>query len=552
MVMRKVSSLEISKCLNIVYKEKEEKRKIVIDTILDIQKFLGDYWASFTFYNLILFTNDTSLISYLKKFLKAPPNKSNLFYKIIKKFDLINENLNDNFMKKCSECGKVSYLCKSELKEKTKEWRLKGIENAKKFIEKGDYSNSLKCCYQNYCLGEESDSDKALRIKSLINLNQNKLALFEMTQLEPIKRKELINLIKVHDQEVSTKFDTKVHFAWESNSSYSKDYSDKITYIMGHQHVLAKKSNKVFDIRDKSSFTIQEFDKYYIFEDILVTQKGSVLKFYNMKDKKEIKTLTLPHYAKIREFSFNGKYLCLWRQHSNALWFELYNYENLKLVKEVFGPFKNPLRENFSHYLTNNYLFASNTDGVYKFDLETGNMVESYIFSSIDELYNEKILSIQVHDTFLFVVNQTGVQIWNHENGGFIRQINSKEEIISFHYFYDYVILQNPKSIIFYDIKTGNFEYDLDTDMKNIYVKDYEHYSVIYGISKNNLKQFYFPKTKDEREKKCSSCKKKILTKKVCGKCFQNYYCSKECQINDWNSSHKTNCVPVKLSKNFK
>lgn len=551
-VMKKSTSLEFEKILFLIYKEKEEYRKIVLDTISDTQKKLGDYWASLAFYHMILFTNDLSLLPFLKKHLKVQPHKSNLFYKIIKKYNLNNEYLNDNFMKKCSFCGQVSFICKKELKQKQLEWKTKSIENVKKNFETKNYGEALKFSFQNYCFGEESKTEKLLKIKSLILSNLIQMALYEITQLKPNDRKELLNLININQPEKSNKLETKVTFAWENHSLYQKEMKEKGIQIVNDQYVISKKSCELFYIIDDSIFEVNVFESFYVYQDILILKNGPIFTFESLKNQKEIKTFKLPHYTKTKEYSFNGKYLCLWRENSNCLWFEIYDYNTLQLEKEIFGPFKNPLRENFTHFMTQDFLFASNTEGVYKFKLNTGELIETFIFSTIDELYNEKILKIEVHDIYLFVSNPNGIQIWNHENGLFIRQIFLKEDIISFKYFYDYLLVQTSKGLVFYEIQTGTFEFDIETDIHDIYTKDFEHYSIVYGISKSNLKQYFIPKTKDLRDKKCSFCQKLINSKKCCGKCFQNYYCSRECQISDWNSLHKTICVPVKLSKNFK
>lgn len=43
------------------------------------------------------------------------------------------------------------------------------------------------------------------------------------------------------------------------------------------------------------------------------------------------------------------------------------------------------------------------------------------------------------------------------------------------------------------------------------------------------------------RIKRCLVCEKE--TTRVCAKCMEAAYCSKECQIKDWRSGHKYECA---------
>ena len=44
----------------------------------------------------------------------------------------------------------------------------------------------------------------------------------------------------------------------------------------------------------------------------------------------------------------------------------------------------------------------------------------------------------------------------------------------------------------------------------------------------------------------CKNCWKKC-ERKLCGKCLNTRYCSKDCQVNDW-PSHKLTCIEKKMS----
>ena len=50
---------------------------------------------------------------------------------------------------------------------------------------------------------------------------------------------------------------------------------------------------------------------------------------------------------------------------------------------------------------------------------------------------------------------------------------------------------------------------------------------------------------------KCSKCWKFSIKRKMCSSCATAGYCSKECQIKDWEGKHKEECREMKLSRNI-
>ena len=76
-------------------------------------------------------------------------------------------------------------------------------------------------------------------------------------------------------------------------------------------------------------------------------------------------------------------------------------------------------------------------------------------------------------------------------------------------------------------------------------------------VAKNKLKYIYtdyiHPSYFKELEEptaeiECNYCKKKQGSAKfeLCSACKKVYYCSKDCQVKDWKSGHKTSCVKTK------
>ena len=51
--------------------------------------------------------------------------------------------------------------------------------------------------------------------------------------------------------------------------------------------------------------------------------------------------------------------------------------------------------------------------------------------------------------------------------------------------------------------------------------------------------------------KRCSHCKEPATSKKLkaCSKCLTAQYCSKECQIKDWETKHKVHCKEIRRMK---
>jgi len=63
--------------------------------------------------------------------------------------------------------------------------------------------------------------------------------------------------------------------------------------------------------------------------------------------------------------------------------------------------------------------------------------------------------------------------------------------------------------------------------------------------NKKELKKVIETKASEHDPDACRVCQRKGIALKKCGKCKQKLYCSRECQIKDWEK-HKLICVERK------
>lgn len=76
------------------------------------------------------------------------------------------------------------------------------------------------------------------------------------------------------------------------------------------------------------------------------------------------------------------------------------------------------------------------------------------------------------------------------------------------------------------------------------YIKLLDKTSSLYSKLNENIESISLELKKKYNINHCSFCAKYCYTYKICGRCFNATYCSKECQINDWNK-HRGLCKAI-------
>jgi WD40 repeat protein len=194
-------------------------------------------------------------------------------------------------------------------------------------------------------------------------------------------------------------------------------------------------------------------------------------------------------------------------------------------------------------------LFASGKNDLREFNIETEELIASYVSFDEEDIVHPQLLLID--ENFLISsYDSNKIGIWSRKTKTLLRCVSVENEISSMDLSSSFLVVGmhgQPGIVDFFDVLSGEKIYTMEQhencilDLK-LSVGNTSATLVTSSVD-GTCKKFKIPINDDKRFKRCVQCNKLLveIAPKYCGRCLNRVYCSKECQNLDWKS-HKVYC----------
>lgn len=550
---RNLDSQGFFQYLNLTLKSHQKDKKY-LDTIKPILKYHNEclkYYFEVT--KDESFFNELIEIS-LEEDSDFGEDESFSFYHVLnilgKKIDLENYPF-----EQCLICDKPLGMCKEEKLINFEE----AFEQLKNKFEKGDYLETMKLCMEIKMNKEVSK----FMINSYINLNRMSEALIFIKKLSIDKEEkiELLKKIKINENikpELHIpSFDLNFTQLNKKEIEIDEEIEDYIEQNEGNDllgvfwedgtwYYKTFKDDKRVEYYEENEAAISQ--KITENEIIIFNQENNEIEYYDL-EKKTTRLFIFDCDKNPCDFYPFKNYLITenYNDFSKKRYLRIYDNETFKLIHSYGYSFNFDIVDCFTHEDTF-FLSCRIFQAVFEMDLKTGHHLKTF------ELQDPSSCKILFDDHYLcakhFVTNDlTYLAIYDRKTTELLHYKNIPH---SSFYLNEYLFLTNESSFeieiykphsmeLMHTIKTPFSDFHIGV---SLYIKECR----IYGINEHcQYDLMRIPIENDKRIRKCKSCYIQMtdIKPKICGRCFQVSYCSKECQVSHW-PKHKFSCNLLK------
>lgn len=476
---------------------------------------------------------------------------------------------NDYKFEECPYCKLPSPMVEDQLQQKLDEFQKDHYEKMVKEFDKGNYQESLK-----YGLGlEYNDKNIKYIIDSFVKLKRINEAIY-FINISTLDKNEKLKLLKKVPLKIEEK-KIELHkpdFDLKNNQIQYKDFSFEEFEMNGNISMVCnpfyavhqtEKGDFILKIhKDEKTIKIEEdriFDELDMYQNGFYYKNGCEYKYYNI-EKNETKVFKKNCFKMEENYHFDDKVGILKSRKLNSQKKQscliIKNLETFEILDIYYYTFLS-INSYIDHYIKNNllFLFSREYHGiVFTIDLKTGYLINIY-FIELKE--KEQIIEFAIDDYYYVVSTNIGsgycVYIFDKQTSKLISKkifdrcptillheylFLSREDLEENYLFEIYIPLNFEKVVV---IETEGL--GLIPETFTPFIKD-----IIMVLNGDDSGQVItIPIENDKRIRSCENCEKKMvdIKPKICGRCFQVSYCSKECQVENWKK-HKFFCNLLK------
>lgn len=530
-------------------------------------KLIKPYLVDDSFKVYFEMVKDEEFLTEIEKNFKTKPlftEKEELsFYHIYKSLDK-KIDLKNYPHEKCKKCNLPLGMCKEDKYNGLKYKLEEKLVSIKEFFEKENYQECIKECFEVF----EPQCFKYL-IESYIKLNRYLEALLFIRQSE-LNQKEKANYLQ--SIPIENKQNSKEYlpcFELDFNNINTKDLvSEEKTDYFGCQstdllsiffspekneyyYKTYKENQEVFYLKNNIDYDYhQEFTENEImFYDYNIPK----ISYYNL-DKKTIRSSNIDcKYSSEYCQNINDTFLFdISNEEGCIVKMFVFDNQDFKLIKELRYHEKFEFDIKCSTDQNIIFLYSQKFRTLLEIDLKTGYHLKTYIE------YHDYISNACADDHYLAIHSidfsqrrenneKKYLSVYDRKSGDLIK---TKLMNISNLYMKEYLfVLTDEEELEVYIPHSLNLIHKLHCgSYESLICYSYlTEFRISFDSTSPECRMMRIPIINDKRIRKCQVCSLEMveIKPKLCGRCFQVCYCSKECQVSHW-PKHKFSCSLLK------